>query len=416
MKARLVGAPKFDLAPSWSSMPWLSAYLRETRSPVDLAVTRIVVFGLLAFLCVWEHPVWMAGLPKDLLFPPPLTGWLTAFPIAPGPVRAAQVMTLLAAIAATLGVAYRVSAPLAVLGSLYVLGVPELWGKVNHYHNITWFAAILAVSPATDALTLGKRGIPSPSPAYGRPLAFMGLLIGLAYYWPGIAKASTGLSWIWSDNLKYILYQKWAELSGFTPLVPLDHWPLMLRLSALSVVCFELLFLWLIIIPRLRPWAVAGGLAFHAACAVVIGINFWPLWACYVVFVPWGRLVTPTTEPGPERRAVSIVAGALLVTVVLAYPLGLDSWPIAYYPTFAGISGPTRTIVRAEGLDPAVERRIIRHMEGSRWYTILARAARHPDSEVRSRTLRGIAALLAREDPHIGVPRLTVVQQRLGPQ
>jgi hypothetical protein len=383
--------------------------LLAPRSPVDLAVVRIVVFGLLAYLCIEESPAWMAGLPKDLLDPPPLTGWLTALPIEPVPVRVAQIVTILSALAAMVGLAYRVTAPLAVLGSLYVLGVPQLWGKVNHYHNVVWFAAILAASPADRALSPGHPN--NSEPVSGRPLFFIAILIGLAYFWPGVAKARMGVRWIWSDNLKLLLYQKWAELPGFTPLLPIDRFPLALRLLALGTVLFELSFLWLILFRHLRPFAVLGGLVFHAGTATIMGINL-PLWPCYVAFFRWGRV--PATDPPGPGVAVQVIGWTFICAAVLAYPLRVNGWPIAYYPTFAGYARPTRDIVVAEGLDPAVERRVMQRMEESRWYVILRRAATDRDPATRARTLRGIQTLLAREAPGASF-HLTVVRQSVIP-
>jgi hypothetical protein len=394
----------------------LYEYLHQSRSPLDLAIARMVIFGILAWLCVGRSPTWMAGLPRELLFPPPLTQWLTALPIEPRAVQVAQIVTVLGSLAAALGLGYRLTAPLAVVGSLYVLGIPQLWGKVNHYHHIVWFAAILAFSPATDALVPGRRTLPRPSPAYGRPLAFIGLLIGLNYLFPGLAKAGVGLPWIWSDNLKYLLYQKWFQLPGFQPLLALDQYPLVLRLLAASVVLFELSFVWLILHPRTRPLAVVGGLAFHAGSALIMGINFWTIWACYVVFVPWGRLASYAGAPSPERRGPILVGWLCITGAALAFLFRINSWPFGYYPTFARLAGPSVTLVHAENLDPAIERRIMARMSGTRWHSILRRAATHPDPVVRARTARGILTLLQREDPNQEALRLTIVTRNVVPQ
>jgi len=393
----------------------LHDYLNQSRSPLDLAITRVVVFAILGWLCVRESPVWMAALPRDLLFPPPLSDWLTAL-VEPRAVRVAQVVTILASLAAALGLGYRLTAPLAVIGGVYVLGVSQLWGKVNHYHHIVWFAAILAVSPSTDALARGRGTIPEPSPAYGRPLAFVGLLIGLAYFFPGVAKARVGLEWIWSDNLKYLMYQKWFQLPGFQPLIALDQYPLALRLLATGVVLFELSFIWLILHRRTRPFAVLGGLAFHAGTALMMGINFWTIWASYVVFVPWGRLVSHAGVASPERPGPVVVGWLCVTGATLAAIFHINSWPFAYYPTFARVAGPTVTLVQAENLDPAVERRITERMTATRWHAILRRAATHPNPKVRERTARGVLTLLQRESPNQEALRLTMVTRNVVPQ
>ena len=390
-------------------------YLHQARSPLDLAITRVVVFAILGWLCVGRSPVWMAGLPRDLLFPPPLTDWLIALPIEPSVVRVVQVVTILAALAAALGLGYRVTAPLAVIGSLYVLGVPQLWGKVNHYHHIVWFAAILAASPATDALAPDRRTIPQAFSRLRSTARLHRSARRTQLLLSGPGKSGGGLGWIWSDNLKYLLYQKWFQLPGFQPLFALDQYPLVLRLFAASVVLFELSFVWLILHPRTRPLAVVGGLGFHAGTALVMGINFWAIWACFVVFVPWGRLVSHAGEPSPKRRGPVVLSWLCIIGVTLAFVLRINSWPFSYYPTFARLAGPTVTLVQADNLDPAVERRIMARMTGTRWQSILRRAATHPNPLVRERTARGILTLLRRESPNQEAPRLTIVTRNIVP-
>ena len=54
-------------------------------------------------------------------------------------------------------------------------------------------------------------------------------------------------------------------------------------------------------------------------------------------------------------------------------------------------------------------------MTGTRWQSILHRAATHPNPLVRERTARGILTLLRRESPNQEAPRLTIVTRNLVP-
>jgi hypothetical protein len=124
----------------------------------------------------------------------------------------------------------RTSALLTAFFGFYVLGIAQIFGKVNHYHHIIWFSALLAASPcgamlSCDAIFFAwkraDRGItrpPGASLAYAVPLRFVQLLLGLIYFFPGFWKVWWGgLDWVLSENLKFQMYLKWMEVSSWTP-------------------------------------------------------------------------------------------------------------------------------------------------------------------------------------------------------
>jgi len=178
-----------------------------------------------------------------------------------------------------------------------------LFGKINHYHHLIWFILIMAVSPCADVLSIdavrkswsrADRGVTDPPEAatvYALPLRFVWLLMGVIYFQAGFWKIWTSRgAWVWGDNPRNIMYNKWTELAGWTPLFRIDQHPLFLKISALSTVAFELSFLFLIFCGTVRWLAPAGGLAFHSATNLFMRISFWNLQGCYVAFVDWSRV------------------------------------------------------------------------------------------------------------------------------
>ncbi len=105
-----------------------------------------------------------------------------------------------------------------------MLGVPYFFGKVDHVnHHLIWFAALLCLSRAGDAWSIDawrrRRAAPSsaePSIAYALPIRLAWLLIGVSYFFAGLSKLMAGPEWVFSDHLKYLLYQAWAD-KGFLP-------------------------------------------------------------------------------------------------------------------------------------------------------------------------------------------------------
>src|SRR5262249_56320347 len=156
-----------------------------------------------------EHRVCVNQIPAEHRFPPVGVVWLLPYvPINPATVALPAMMLRVCCLSAVVGLYSRTSAGLAALLSLYVLGVPQLYGKVNHYHYLVAFAALLAASPCGDALSCdavraawrradrGQTAPPEPSMAYAVPLRFVWLLVGLIYVFPGFWKLwSSGFDW-----------------------------------------------------------------------------------------------------------------------------------------------------------------------------------------------------------------------------
>ena len=278
-------------------------FFTARSSPINLAVLRIVFFAVLFQFVDVEHVVWFSQIPPELRFPPVGVGWLLPYvPINSSAVTLTAVMLRVCCLSALVGLFSRTSAALAALLSLYVLGVPELYGKVNHYHYLVAFAALLAASPCGDALSCdavraawrradrGQTAQPAPSMAYALPLRFVWLLVGLIYFFPGFWKLwSSGFDWAFSDNLSLQMHAKWLEYGDWTPFFRLDQHPLLSQAAGFLTIVFEISFVFLIFFPRVRLLAPLGGLLFHTLTYVFMVI-FFNVTAVYVAFVDWSAL------------------------------------------------------------------------------------------------------------------------------
>jgi hypothetical protein len=391
-------------------------FLREPDSALNLAVFRIVLFGYLAwFAATFYDLVWFAGLPEALRTPPPYSGWYAAIPMTPAMVEAGQWLLVGSAIFAALGLFTRWTSAGAALLAFLLLGIPQLYGwKVDHCHHLVWFAAILAASPCADALSvdawLGQRPRPAPSSAYGVPLRFVWLLIGIIYLFPGIYKALLLPDWIRPFTMRYHLYLKWAEYpDGFTPLFPLDEtvWPLFF--AAAGTILFEVSFLGLILFRRTRLLAVVAGLVFHNMTWALMGIHFLALQLCYVAFVPWDRLFHwsgRAVRSHPETPTYVVGAGLLLAAILAGVTGTINAWPVAHYPTFAWIPGPT--LSRAELLpmsatgellpiSQATDAALRRRFMETRWEFILQHVGASGDPAL----VKAVLEVLAKEQPSL---------------
>jgi predicted DCC family thiol-disulfide oxidoreductase YuxK len=282
----------------------VSEFFSATADPLNLGIARVVVFSALLLQESYGRIVRFAQLPDVLQLPP--VAWapiLKVFPVHPQVVAIVYFLFATACIAAIAGAFSRISCLLAALLSIYTLGIPQFYGKVNHYHHLVWFALILGFSRCGDALSIdslfaaakradtGEIDPPAASRAYGLPLRFMMALLALVYFFPGTWKlARGGWAWIFSNNLQIQMYEKWAEFGTWTPWLRIDRYPWVMPVFALLTVSFEISFGWMILWPRLRPVAAIAGLAFHNGIGMLMRIPFLALQFMYVIFVDWKGL------------------------------------------------------------------------------------------------------------------------------
>ncbi|HEX7251607.1 MAG TPA: HTTM domain-containing protein, partial [Thermoanaerobaculia bacterium] len=308
----------------------LRGFFGEKGSAIDLAVFRIVLFGTI-FYCADPATLRLyAGLPRELLTPPFGFGLtVRTFPFDPRIAAAGALLLRGVCLLGIVGLFTRSAAFVATLLTYYVLGIPQCFGQVDHYHFLVWFSLILAFSRCGDALSidsllLGRRGaLPvSDSVIYARPIRWVWVLMGLVYLFPGLWKLwISGDRWFFGNALASHMYVKWAELR-WVPAVRLDRMPWLARAAGLGAIAFELTFLPLVLRRRTRAFAAVGGLAFHNLSNALMGISFFWLQLMYASFVPWSRWFAPLLRSRPaasvadaiprERRVLDLVGAFLL--------------------------------------------------------------------------------------------------------
>jgi hypothetical protein len=106
-------------------------------------------------------------------------------------------------IAFTLGVGYRVVAPLAALALLWTMTYRNAWGQVFHTENLVVLHVLaLACAPAADAWTLGRRRTGDPYD-YGWAIKLLAALTVATYVIAGIAKLRlAGMAWLDGEQLR----------------------------------------------------------------------------------------------------------------------------------------------------------------------------------------------------------------------
>ncbi|MEK6651136.1 MAG: HTTM domain-containing protein [Bacteroidota bacterium] len=331
----------------------LAAFWAESARAEDLAIFRWTVFGAMLWWLAHNSLTVFSSLPAQLVVPP--LGWEWAVGLLPHDPTTANLLAAIFGVTCTAAlVGFRTqwsAAATAVLG-VAVMGIPQFYGKIDHYHHFLWFAALLAIAPSGDAWSVDawlrrRSGATAggTSRRFALPLRYAMVLMGLMYFFAGVWKLIIGgIEWATGETMQTILHAQWMRIDQLPPL-RVDEWGIWTSLGGVAVITFELAFIVLIVISRTRLWAAAAGVLFHLSVRVFTGINFWTRLVCYTVFVDtsWFRRQLPKEEARVSSSTAGgtrIMGRALIALAVVAGALLIDTWPVAVYPTFAGVAEP----------------------------------------------------------------------------
>ncbi len=396
-------------------------YFFQPSHPVNLAVFRIVLcYMILTDIgtgSALHKLIYFAQLQEELIFPLPGFEWFTSYiPITESSVTITYWLLKFFCVTGILGLFSRVSMISIAILSFYVIGVPNFFGKVNHNHHLVLFATVMAVSRCADVLSIDailksrkKPYVPKPSVIYGMPIRFIWLIFGVIYFFPGFWKLyDGGLDWVFSDNLKYILYFKWYQ-TDWMPFFRIDQYPLLYKTMGLLTILFEISFVFLLFLGRLRYIAVIGGIFFHAGVKSVLNISFRALQYSYVVFFDWSFLYNwyrsmffnerasptyDTTNKANYSRLVVIVGTILIIGNVHAgFTNNINTWYFSCYPTFQRLkTKPEFRVLTIDTKDKDAKyreltfnslslRKIKKGYTPSRFYSVLRKIARYKDTK-----------------------------------
>lgn len=404
----------------------LTGYFNEQSGPLTLAVTRVAVFYTLFRFADRLGLPHFSSLPAELQFPPTGLGPVLALlPASPEIAGVLLPVFKVVCLAAMVGFCTRFSAVIATLLALYVLGIPQMFGKVNHCHHLIWFGAILAASPCGDALSVDAllrrwrgRSIPRcASRRYALPMRFIWILFGLLYFFPGFWKIwMGGVDWIFSDHLRNQMYHLWSTHETWRPVIDPSGSRAMTAAGGIATIVFEMGMILLIFTRRTRLVAMVVGLSFHVATALTLNILFAGLLWSYVAWIDWDlvaarlrRRPMPEPEKGGERSslvAVSLV-GSLMVgaNALMGVTGNVNGWPFACYPRFSyPIFRPERAVIEFDLVEPdgtvvAGDLESVRgRFRTARWVGLVRSILADGDEERQVARLRALC-MLALDDP-----------------
>ncbi|TWT46928.1 DCC1-like thiol-disulfide oxidoreductase family protein [Botrimarina hoheduenensis] len=336
-------------------------FLFASAAPLNLAVLRIAAFGMLLYLLRTEPIMTYAAWPPEMYEWPLIAGlFKNVLPVTPAVVGPTLAVATVTTTCALVGFLTRLTAPVSVLLGWYLIGVPQLSGKVNHLHHVMLIGLVVALARCADTLSIDSlwravrradTGIVAPprrAVRYGLPIRVAMLVLATVYFFPGFWKLATnGPKWVFSNNLENHMLQKWFELEHYRPPVPLHEMPFSGQMGSLFALVFELgIPLALLWKPTRALWGLMG-ITFHNLTNLLMKISFITLQVMYVMFVDWQRLFRGLGRRvfgAPMRVLYDGNCGLCRRTMAV---LGVCDWLEQLKP----INALDRAAVEAEGLE-----------------------------------------------------------------
>ncbi|MAO65624.1 MAG: hypothetical protein CL666_11555 [Balneola sp.] len=348
----------------------IRAFFNEEKSAFSLGILRVVVFSLILYINFPVSISELSHLGTDSLSPP--LGWpdsLAAFLIQPIVSSTLSVLFTTFCIGGLIGFYTRYMIIGATITGLFVMGIPQFFGKIDSYHILWHTLVIMSFSNAGDSLSVDawRKNLPQfnieKATKYAIPINLIMILIGLGYFFPGIWKFTfSGFEWAFSDNLMLKMHSKWLDIGAWTPSIRIDRYPFLYQSGAFSTLILELGFLFGIFFKKTRAFFLILAFTFHLFVDIFMHILFASTMVMFVAFLPWQQILASLPldlnftgsknsqstfyKKGLKFTGIVIIAGYLITGSLL-----IKTWPFALYPTFASLESSTIPSILIKGYD-----------------------------------------------------------------
>ena len=288
---------------------WAADLLFGPETAARLVVVQIGLSVLVGYRILNPQYPALAELPPALMDPVPIVWWLDSMPSVEV-IIGIQVVGVAAALAAALRRRPRLAFAVAWLCLLVLAGLRSSRGKVQHNELLLlWASAPFLFAPVVQDVreAVARR-------RYGWPIRTAIVITALIYFFAGLHKLwRSGIDWVLGDNMQYLML--WGPSIGEAAWQDLGTWvgehTLMAKAAGAFIVGFEITFLVVLVLPRLRPLYAVGAVFLHATTWLVLGLDY-TAWALTVLLllIDWPAVVaryrarrgTVTGSPPAVRR------------------------------------------------------------------------------------------------------------------
>jgi predicted DCC family thiol-disulfide oxidoreductase YuxK len=301
--------------------PMESVWSRFWFAPADAATLGFCRFVVLcgAFLYYGGRNFESWGYVRDSFWQ---STWLFMHlhwrPLSPGPMETLGIVWKAALLLGGIGLFTRVSCGVAFGLGLYLLGLSNNIGKVDHNDGIVlWSFLVMAIARSgdgwsIDSLLRAARGKIAPSlhAEYRWPPRMMQVLMAVVFCIAGIAKLrASGLAWAFSDNLRNTFIMQYylsdPPLRGLLLWIASQRW--LCEFLAISTLVCET-GAPLALVSRWARWILIPSLfLMQLGNELVLGINFRQFMLCYVFWVPWSDVGREIRGRASQQKKVAVL-------------------------------------------------------------------------------------------------------------
>ena len=274
----------------------------EPIEPLNLGLCRILCFGAF-FLLYLDYDVTSWAEVSDSLWMPV---WL--FQILHLPVLSSSLLVVLQSVwkislaLSSIGLFTRISTVSSFILGMYLLGLPHNFGKVNHSDAIVLFIfGFMALSRCGDSCSIDRlirkarqrndtsHQRPHVSGEYTWPVKAVWVMFALIFFAAGVSKLRTsGLEWIFSDNIAVLLLRAQFEGASAVPLgffLAQHQW--LTQTVAAATIAIEVGYPLALFSRRARWVLVPGAFSMQIGISLLMGITFTAFFVCNLFWVRW---------------------------------------------------------------------------------------------------------------------------------
>jgi uncharacterized membrane protein YphA (DoxX/SURF4 family) len=273
------------MTPATVLMRWEKFWF-PTRTPYRMAGFRILLglyllayFGTLAphvTLLFSSQGVYIPFLVPDYA-PAPVGAWIV------------YAVTLLLALAVTVGFRTRFTAPMLLAAFLYhyFLGIAVAYSVFDRM--IIIYLLVLTFSDGGRVWAVDPADSDAPHPACGWGERILTLQAFMLYFGSGLWKAMNP-AWYDGELLEAVFQSMWATQLGFW-IARLELGPQVWTLVSWTVIVVELLVGLGFLFPRIRWWAMVAAAIFHLGNALFLGLPEFLVCICIAPIFASDRLL-----------------------------------------------------------------------------------------------------------------------------
>jgi predicted DCC family thiol-disulfide oxidoreductase YuxK len=325
----------------------------EPSESTNVSLCRLLFFGIFVTHYLGRDTSAWADVPDIFWMPIPLFKFLHL------PVLSSNLLAILdytwkgALTLSCFGLLTRPSTVISFILGVYLLGLPQNFGKTHHVETlVVLIMGIMAFSRCGDGWSIDRlirlwrrqdstqQMRATLSGEYTWPIRLIWALFVLVFFGAGISKIRhSGLEWVLSDNMKYLLIRHHYSHE------PLTSWGLYLaeyswlcQLLAAATLVLEIGSPLALFSHRLRSLIVPGLFFMQVGIWILMGVLFLEYLFCFLFWIPWNRLLRwlPMPVEGKRKYFVLYDGSCGLCQTTIAMIRGLDLMHrVKYYDVFS---------------------------------------------------------------------------------